>query len=215
MPTLYGAPISPFVRKVRVLLAEKNLSCELAPVFPGSDDPQFQALSPLGKIPAWKDEQVGLADSSVICAYLEKRHPTPALYPTDPAAYARALWFEEYADSKIFEVLTAGVFFERVVKQRLRGEPPDEAKVSENLKVHAPALCAYLEGQLSGDYFTGSNFTLGDAAVASQFVNYRYAGEEVDAARYPKLAGFLARVLDRPSFRACLEDEARFMQGAH
>ena len=45
------------------------------------------------------------ADSSVICAYLERIHPMPALYPMDPVEYAKALWFEEYGDSELACVL--------------------------------------------------------------------------------------------------------------
>lgn len=212
MTVVFGAPLSPFVRKVRVALAEKNIPYELNAVFPGSDDPEFRALSPLGKVPAFRDGHVGLADSSVICAYLEKRYPTPALLPTDPAAYATALWFEEYADSKLFEVLTGGVFFERIVKGHMRGEPADEAKVAAALQ-QLPAVCGYLEQQLGAGALGGSALTLGDIAVATQFVNLQYGGEQVDAAAFPKLAQFLARTLARRSFTDCLTGERQLMGG--
>jgi glutathione S-transferase len=213
MATLYGAPVSPFVRKVRVLMAEKKLSCDEVPVAPGADDPGFRAVSPLGKVPAWRDEAVGVADSSVICAYLERRHPSPALYPTEAVPYARCLWFEEYGDTRLFEVLTVGVFFERVVRPRLRGEPSDQAKIAQTLAEKVPPTFAYLEAQLDGrDYLVTSLPTLGDIAIATHFVNFGYAGEHVDAARYPRLAAFVARMLARPSFEACLASEAQFLK---
>ena len=211
MTVVFGAPISPFVRKVRVVLAEKNIPYDLNPVFPGSDDPQFRALSPLGKVPAFRDEQVGLADSSVICAYLERRYPAPALLPADPAAYATALWFDEYADSKLFHVCTEGVFFERIVKGKMRGLPADEAKVAAALQ-QLPLVCGYLEQQLAAGALGGSTLTLGDIAVATQFVNLNYAGEQVDAPAFPKLAQFLARTLARPSFADCLAQERAMMK---
>lgn len=213
MATLYGAPISPFVRKVRVLMAEKKLKHDLVPVMPGSQDEPFRTLSPLGKVPAYQDEAVGLADSSVICAYLERRHPSPALYPSEAVPYARCLWFEEYGDSKVFEVLTVGVFFERVVGPRLRGTEADAAKIAATLAEKVPPVFEYLESQLAdGDYLVTSLPTLGDVAVASHFVNFRYAGEHVDPARYPRLAAFVERMLGRPAFAACMEDEARFLK---
>lgn len=212
MTVVFGAPISPFVRKVRVALAEKNVPYELKPVMPGSDDPEFAALSPFGKVPAFRDEHIGLADSSVICAYIEKRHPTPALLPADPAAYATALWLEEYADSKLFEVLTGGVFFERIVKGKIRGLPVDEAKVAAAL-AQLPSVCGYLEQQINAGALGGSTLTLGDIAVATQFVNLQYAGEQLDVAAFPKLAQFLARTLARPSFADCLADERQIMHG--
>lgn len=212
MTVLFGAPISPFVRKVRVVLAEKNIAYELKPLLPGSDDPEFRALSPFGKIPAFRDDAVGLADSSVICAYLEKRYPIPALLPADPAAYATALWFEEYADSKLFHICTEGVFFERIVKGRLRGVAVDEGTVAAALQ-ELPSACGYLEQQLGAGVLGTDALTLGDIAVAAQFVNLQYGGEQIDAAAFPRLAQFLARTLARPSFADCLADERKVMGG--
>ena len=212
MTVLFGAPISPFVRKVRVALAEKSIAYELKPLLPGSDDPEFRALSPFGKIPAFRDDAVGLADSSVICAYLEKRYPTPALLPADPAAYATALWFEEYADSKLFHICTEGVFFERIVKGRLRGVAVDEGTVAAALQ-ELPSACGYLEQQLGAGVLGTDALTLGDIAVAAQFVNLQYGGEQIDAAAFPRLAQFLARTLARPSFADCLADERKVMGG--
>lgn len=212
MTVLFGAPISPFVRKVRVVLAEKSIAYELKPLLPGSDDPEFRALSPFGKIPAFRDDAVGLADSSVICAYLEKRYPTPALLPADPAAYATALWFEEYADSKLFHICTEGVFFERIVKGRLRGVAVDEGTVAAALQ-ELPSACGYLEQQLGAGVLGTDALTLGDIAVAAQFVNLQYGGEQIDAAAFPRLAQFLARTLARPSFADCLADERKVMGG--
>ncbi|HCO42504.1 MAG TPA: glutathione S-transferase [Gammaproteobacteria bacterium] len=212
MTVLFGAPLSPFVRKVRVALAHKNLPYDLQPVMPGSDDPAFRRLSPLGKVPAFSDDQVGLADSSVICAYLEKRHPSPALLPADPAAYATALWLEEYADSVLFHICTEGVFFERIVKPHMRGVAPDEAKVAAAL-ADLPGACDYLEAQCAAGHLGGDTFTLGDIAVATQFANLGYGGEQVDAARWPLLAQFLQDTLARPAFADCLAEEKALMGG--
>src|SRR5215831_7392353 len=105
MPTVYGISLSPFVRKVRVALAEKGVAYEHDPVIPVNVSPEYRKKSPLGKIPAFEDGDKTLADSSVICAYLDRVHPKPALYPSDPYDYARALWFEEYADGGLVPVI--------------------------------------------------------------------------------------------------------------
>src|SRR5205807_1217235 len=99
MRTVYGANGSPFVRKVCVMLAEKGLTYEQEPVIPLNVSAEFKKLSPLGKIPAYRDGEATLSDSSIICAYLERKHPEPPLYPAEPFEYARALWFEEYGDT--------------------------------------------------------------------------------------------------------------------
>ncbi len=75
--TLYGAPLSPFVRKVRLLLAEKGLDYQLEAIAPFGQPAWYREISPLGRIPALRDGDLALADSSVICQYLEERYPEP------------------------------------------------------------------------------------------------------------------------------------------
>ena len=130
-----GGGVSPFVRKVRVVLAEKGLDYQHEQVNPFAPPAGYREISPLGKIPAFKDGDRTLADSSVICAYLEKRFPTPALYPSDPYDYARALWIEEFMDGGLVPVVGPNIFLALVLKplllrrqgarRRRRGERPE------------------------------------------------------------------------------------------
>ncbi len=106
---LLGVRLSPFVRKVAVVLAVKGLDYEHESVMPGSDDPKFRAASPTGKIPGFVDGDLSLADSTVICEYLEDKYPEPAVMPKDVGLRARARFLEEYGDSKLVE--TASVIF--------------------------------------------------------------------------------------------------------
>ena len=68
---LFGSSISPFVRKVLMFAAEKGIALESRPVSPHSDDHEFRAASPFGKIPALVDGDYTLADSTAIVSYLE------------------------------------------------------------------------------------------------------------------------------------------------
>jgi glutathione S-transferase len=210
MPTVYGANASPFVRKVRVVLTEKNIPYDLEPVFPGPmAPPEFRTLSPLNKIPAFRDGDRTLADSSVICAYLERAHPTPSLYPSDPYDYARALWFEEWADGGLTPVSGGKIFFPLIVGPRFFGREVDRAAVQKAIDEELPPFFDYLEGQLGdGEFLVGSAFSIGDIGVLTQFVNLGHAGVTPDAARWPKLAAYVQRGHDRPSFKALIEEEA-------
>ncbi|HEY1636962.1 MAG TPA: glutathione S-transferase family protein [Rhizomicrobium sp.] len=212
---VYGGSVSPFVRKVRVVLAEKGLAYRLVQVNPFQPSPEFLAISPLKKMPALRDtdlpEPNALADSSVICDYIEHKYPDPALYPKEPYARARALWFEEYADSQMAANMVRPFFFERVVK-KLIGQQTDES-VCETAKLkHVPEICAYLEKELNGEFFAGNAFSIADIAIGTMFVNLHHAGESVDGARWPKLAAFAERMAQRPSFRALIEEETPFVQ---
>ncbi len=208
MPTVYGVNASPFVRKVRVFLAEKGIPYQLEPVIPGMQPPDYKQISPLGKIPAFRDGDRTLADSSIICAYVERTHPEPPLYPSDPYDYARALWFEEYGDSALSAVLTGKLFFQKFVGPRLFKRPTDETVVRKALDEEMPPLFDYLESQLDGkEALVGGRFSIADIGITTHFVNLRYAGFSVDRKRWPTLAAYVERVHSRPAFKTLLEEE--------
>jgi len=205
-----GGSVSPFVRKVRVVLAEKGLDYEHEQVNPFAGPPGWREISPLGKIPAFKDGDRSLCDSSVICAYLEKRFPTPALYPTDPYDYARALWFEEFMDGGVVPVVGPKVFFPLVLQPIFSGGQAPSAEVEalakKTFEEDAAPLFAYLEKELGDrDYFVGNQLTIADIAVASIMVNPWLAGFAPERKRFPKLRAFLDRMWSRPSFKKLID----------
>ena len=209
-PTIHGAGPSPFVRKVRVALIEKGIDYTLVPVMPGDSSPAFRKLSPLGKIPVYQDGDFALPDSSCILAYLERVHPEPALFPRDPQLYGRALWFEEYSDSKLSENLGA-FFFQRFVRKHFQKQEPDEEMLAKKKTQDLPALFDYLEAQIGDrDVLVGSHFGVADIAVTSIFLTFQHAGESVDAKRWPRLAAYLERHHARPSFKGLIEEERKF-----
>jgi glutathione S-transferase len=203
------------VRKVRVTLAEKGLDYELRPLLPFNVSAEYRKISPLGKIPAYEEDGRTLCDSSVICAYLERTHPEPALYPSDPYEFARALWFEEYGDTALAQNVGGGLFFQKIVAPRFLQRPTDEAVVEKALTQDIPPLFDYLESQLQArEVIAGTRFSIGDIGICTHLVNMRHAGYEVDAGRWPKLARYAAHVLARPSFKALIEEETPLFRAA-
>ena len=208
MLKIWGASASPFVRKVRVFLAEKNIPYEREDLIPFNVSAEYKKISPLGKIPALQDGDKTLADSSVICAYLERTHPEPPLYPKDPYQFARALWFEEYADTALVNVVGAKIFFPKFIAPRFFNRPTDEAAVQKTIDEELPPLFDYLESQLGQKPTIVSDaFSIGDIGIGTQFVQLRHAGVGVDAKRWPKLARYVATVHERPSFNALIAEE--------
>ena len=200
---LYGTGYSPYVRKVLVALAEKGQAVEHIPLFFHAEDAAFQAASPLGKIPAFDDDGFLLADSSAILTYLEAKVPSPALYPSEAKARGRAIWFDKYGDTEMFDAIIAP-FANRVVKPKMLGQPGDEGAVAKALNEDLPKIYDYLEGQIEGPYLVGDAFSVADISVATGFHNLHLAGETVDAGRWPKLAGYVSATLARPSFVTAL-----------
>jgi glutathione S-transferase len=206
MPTLHGVSLSPFVRKVRVAMAEKSIEYELVPVMPFGQTDEYRAKSPLGKVPCYEDGDFTLPDSSAIIAYLERVHPEPALYPSDPREFGRALWYEEYSDTKLTDTL-APVFFERFVQKNVFGKDSDEELVAKKLEEAIP-LFDYLEAEVGErSFIAGSQLSVADIALGSIFVTLGHGGERVDATRWPKLAGYIDGLHARPSFKAIIEEE--------
>jgi len=116
---IIGSPLSPYVRKVLVVLGLKQLEYEIDPLVPFFGDERFARLSPLRRIPVLIDDRATLVDSSVICQYLEDRHPEPQVYPDDLVARAEARWLEEFADTRLADVVIWGLFNELAIGRSL------------------------------------------------------------------------------------------------
>lgn len=199
---LHGAALSPFVRKVRIVLLEKQLEHEQVHLNPFKKSPELMALNPLGKIPILEDADSKLADSAVISHYLEDKYPDISLYPKDPYEKARVLWFEKYADYEIAPAATFRIFSNRVVKPMM-GQPCDESKVSAALQQLLPPLLDYLEIELNNNhangFIVGNQISIADIAIASQFINMSLGDERPDADKWPVFNDYLQSLLRRPS----------------
>jgi glutathione S-transferase len=207
MPTIHGVNASPFVRKIRAVFEEKGLAYDLNPVMPFGTSDEFREISPLGKIPVYQDGDYTLPDSSCIALYIERKHPEPALYPADDEAFGRALFLEEYADTKLTEVLTT-VFVQRVINKKIMKGESDESICRTALTERIPPVLDYLESLVGGgDGIVEGRFSIADIAIASPFVNFAHAGEKVDASRWPGLAAYVDRVHARPSYRKLIDEE--------
>ncbi|MEN8161301.1 MAG: glutathione S-transferase family protein, partial [Myxococcota bacterium] len=130
-------------------------------------------------------------------------HPEKPLLPSDPKQAARALFLEEYADTKFNEAV-GGIFFERFVKPNVFQQETDEAKVQEVVESQLPEPLDYLESQVPADGWLAGDFSVADAAVGNQLGSLQFARVELDAKRWPKLAAYRERLFARPSFKKAL-----------
>lgn len=210
---VYGSSVSPFVRKVLAFADEKGIEVENGPGGGPSPDPDFLAASPFRKIPAFKDGDFLISDSSAIIAYLDKLHPEPSLIPSAARPHARMVWFEEFADT-ILAPTAIAIFFNRVLAKRF-GREPDYAAADKAEHEQLPRALDYLESAIpASGFLVDDRFTLADIAVASFFVNLGYAGIRPDAASHPKLCGYLGGILGRPSFVKLLKADEAFLAPA-
>jgi len=202
MLRIYGVPISVHTRKVIVAALEKGVPFENEPVIPFNPPPGWDKLSPTGKIPVARDGELLLRDSSIICAYLERVHPRPALYPAETADYARALWYEEYADGTVFREVVHGLFFQKVIRPGILKEKTDAAVIDTILNDALPRVFGYLESTLDVN-----GFGIAEIALASNLINFHYLGYQIERRKHPRLAASFAAWLERPSIRKALATE--------
>lgn len=205
--TLFGASLSPYVRKVSVALAEKGLPYEQIQIDPNRRPEDYYELSPFGRIPALRDGDHVLADSGVICTYLDARYTDVVLNYSDPYLKARVQWFEKFGDYELGPALTFGVFRNRVLMRLLR-RPCDEEYVATCLSEKIPKLMQYLENNApESGFIVGDSLTIADIAIATQFVNLNLGKEQIDADRWPKSAAYIHRILSRPTFAPLIEKD--------
>jgi len=207
---LYGAPVSPFVRKVLAFAAEKGFALELVPIGLGDQNPEFLACSPFRKMPGFTDGDFSISDSTAIVTYIDAKHPEAPLIPANPANPARVVWFDEFADT-ILTSAAGPIFFNRIVSPKFVGKPGDDAAAAKGEADMVP-VCDYLEGVIrSSGHLVGDSLTLADIAVASPFINAAHAGFVPDAAAYPKLTAYLAAMHARPSFADWIRRERKML----
>ncbi len=210
---IIGSFISPYVRKVLVCLDLKGIAYEIDPIVPFYGNDRFSEISPLRRVPVLLDDRVSLCDSSVICQYIEDRYPQPRLYPEDIVDRARARWLEEFADSRLGEVLIWGLFNQVVIKPFVFGEPTDQQILDKTLQSDIPHVLDYLESQVPSQNFCfGESLFIGDISIASFFRNAAFARFAIDATRWPKTAAFVERVLATPSFQKLIPIEKKMIR---
>ena len=209
---IIGSYLSPYVRKVLVCLHLKGVAYEIDPIIPFFGDDRFAKLSPIRRIPVLIDEQVALSDSTVICEYLEDCYPEPALYPRGAAERARARWLEEFADTRMGDVFVWRLFNEVAIKPFVWGQKTDREVVARTLSEDVPQVLDYLEAQLPAQGFLFGNLSMADAAIACFFRNAAFARFQVDAARWPITAAFVARVLATEPFARLAPFEERMLR---
>jgi glutathione S-transferase len=199
---IHGGSPSPFARKVMVAFEEKGVLYESKDLPPFPKTPELLAMNPLGKIPVLElSDGSYIADSSVICAYLERAYPEPALLPKDPVAFARALFIEEYCDTKLFESIST-IYFERYIKPTLFKLECDEAAVEAKVEEGLIPTLDQVEGLIpdTAGPLVGDVFSLADIAFGAQLSSIALARIEIDVARWPKIDAYSAWVLGRSSF---------------
>lgn len=202
---IYGSPVSPFVRKVAgaCILKGQPYAIESFNLFA---PPQwFVDISPMKRIPVLRDRSVAedgvagtIPDSSAICAYIEKKHSAPPLYPEAPMAHAEALFIEEFADTSLAMAGGVGIF-RPIFFAITKGEEPGLDTAREALANQLPPVFDVLEARLGGRaFFAGDALSIADITVACVLMQITLVAE-LPLDRWPGLAAHFAAMCSLPA----------------
>ena len=206
MKRLFHLPLSPFSRKVRLVISEKKIAgVDLVEERTWERRRDFLLLNPAGRVPVLQLGQVTLSESSAIVEYLEEVHPEPALLPRTPAGRAEARRLSAWFDEKFYREVTYNLLHERVTKKLMKSGHPDGARIragATNIRHHLDYMTWLLERR---HWLAGESLTLADFAAAAHLSCLDYIND-VDWARSGVVKDWYARIKSRPAFRPLLSD---------
>jgi len=194
---LLSGSISPFSRKVRIVLAEKKIEFELENVDVQPIDNPANAHNPLGKIPVLVlDDGSALYDSRVIVEFLDSVSPISRLLPDGTRDRVAVRRWEALADG----VVDAGIL---VRYESLRDKKEQSKAWVEKQIARAHRGMAQLEADLGERAFCHADrYSLADIAVGCcmGWLAFRKPGGVDWAARYPAVARHYEKLMERPAF---------------
>ena len=206
MNRLYHVPLSPFCRKVRLVLAEKKIEVELVEERYWERDPDFLRRNPAGKVPVLRLDGRVMSESQAICEYLEETHPDPRLMPEAPEARYEVRRLCAWFDDKFHHEVTANLLYERVNKKLTKAGYPE----SRNVKAGAKAIKYHLDYMTwlldQRRWLAGDQMSIADFAAAAHLSALDYISD-VDWNRSANVRDWYAKIKSRPAFRGLLADQ--------
>ncbi len=205
MRVLYHSLLSAASRKVRVVLAEKNLDFTMKAEKPWERRPEFLALNPAGEVPVLIDNDDVLAGTDAIVEYLDEVYREKILIGINPLDRAEVRRLVAWFDQKMNREVTDNLVGEKIMKRTLgEGQPNSQAIRAghANLPHHLDYIGYLVDRRrwLAGEYFS-----VADITAAAHLSTLDYLGdvpwEQNELARE-----WYARIKSRPSFRAILAD---------
>lgn len=206
MNRLYHVPLSPFCRKVRLVLAEKKIEVDLVEERYWEPTTEFLQRNPAGKVPVLRMDGRSMSESQAICEYIEEKYPSPALMPAGAAERYEVRRLCAWFDDKFHQEVTSNLLYERVNKKVTGEGYPDSRNVktgAAKIKYHLDYLAWLLDQRR---WLAGDQMSLADFAAAAHLSSLDYISD-VDWNRSEVVKDWYAKIKSRPAFRGILADQ--------
>lgn len=196
--TMYSNPRSIYSHRVRLVLAEKNITVEIVDVEPGDLPEDLLDLNPYGNLPTLADRDLVLYESGIIMQYLDERFPHPPLLPVDPVSRARSrqLMYRVDLDWYLLAGRIAG----------LKGSEAEAARkqLAESLTASAPVFAAK-------PFFMCDELSLVDCCIVPLLWRLPMLGVKLPKQAQPVL-DYAERMFVRDGFKKSLSELEREMR---
>ena len=205
MRCLYHLPLSPFCRKIRLVLSEKKLDVDLLeePVWEKRLD--FIRLNPASQVPVLKIDGLIISESNAIFEYLEEVYSQTLLLPQNSVDKVEARRFNYWFDDTFHNGVTSKLLYQRVNKKLSKTGQPDSVLIKSGisqLKFHLDYLDKVLEDRR---WLAGDTMTIADFAGAAHFSTLDYLGD-IDWSMSDSIKIWYSKIKSRPAFRSLLKD---------
>lgn len=215
MIKLFNLPLSPFCRKIRLVLSEKSIKYETVEEKVWQRRMDFLRINPACKVPVLKINDEYIMESNAIFEYIEEKFPTPNLLIGDLSEKAEIRRIVGWFDDKFHNDVTANLLYEKINKKLSKRGQPDSSNIkkgSSNIKFHLDYFDWLLEKR---KWLAGNYMTIADITAASHLSVLDYLGD-VDWNRSDFVKNWYYKVKSRPSFRSILSDTIPgFMPSEH
>ncbi len=206
MRVLYHLPLSPYARKVRLVLAEKRLPFELRAEKVWERRSEYLELNPAGTVPTLiEDNGLIIPDSAVICEYLDEAYPDGSLMGRTLAERIEVRRLSAWFDGKFAAEVTQNLYGEKYLRRLTHRGNPDPAAIRTGytaLRYHLDYIGWLAETR---KWLAGSALSMADFAAAAHLSTLDFIGE-LDWSISPPARYWYARMKSRPSFRGILAD---------
>lgn len=198
--TLFSDPVSLYSHRVRLVLSEKNVTCDIVDVDPLNLPEDVIDLNPYASTPTLVDRELTLYDSRIVCEYIDERFPHPPLLPVDPVSRANTRLYMYRVERDWYpladEILAGG-----------KGATKARKELREGLMAAGPVFSAK-------PFFMSEEYSLVDASLAPLLWRLPVLGVELGGAAGKQVNTYAARMFTRPGFiRSLTELEREMRQG--